>query len=160
MALSDINERRGPWSCEGLMPQCREFQDREDTVGRLVSRGLGAWDRVFLKGKLGKWTIFFIWNLLYLHFKWLPLSWIPPPRGPISPLPSPYPPIHLFLLLWLSIPLHCCTESFQDQGPLLPSSWASFYMWYVSWLFQTSRLISTYQRVHTMSVLLWLGNLT
>ncbi|KRY62484.1 hypothetical protein T4D_1741, partial [Trichinella pseudospiralis] len=23
MALWDINERRGPWSCEGSMPQCR-----------------------------------------------------------------------------------------------------------------------------------------
>jgi hypothetical protein len=22
-AMLDINERRGPWSCEGSMPQCR-----------------------------------------------------------------------------------------------------------------------------------------
>jgi hypothetical protein len=26
MVLSEINGRRGPWSCEGLMPQCRGMQ--------------------------------------------------------------------------------------------------------------------------------------
>jgi hypothetical protein len=44
MALSDINERRGPKSCEGSMPQCRECQDREAGVGGLVNRG--RWERI------------------------------------------------------------------------------------------------------------------
>ena len=42
----------------------------------------------------------------------------------------------------------------------LPSSWASFDLWIVSWVFWASGLISTYQWVHTMCVLLWLAYLT
>ena len=50
----------------------------------------------------------------------------PLPESPISPLSSPCSPINPLLLLCPGIPLHCCIEPFQDQGPLLPSSWASF----------------------------------
>jgi hypothetical protein len=38
-ALLDINGRRGLWSCEGLMPQCRGMQARKEVVDGLVSRG-------------------------------------------------------------------------------------------------------------------------
>jgi hypothetical protein len=37
--MSVINGRRGPWSCEGSMPQCRGCQGQEVGVGGLVSRG-------------------------------------------------------------------------------------------------------------------------
>jgi hypothetical protein len=47
LALSGINERRGPWSCEGSMPQYRECQDRE--VGGLGNKereeGIGGFQR-------------------------------------------------------------------------------------------------------------------
>ena len=46
-------------------------------------------------------------------------------------------------LSWYS--RHCCSELFQDQGPLLSSSWASFDMCIVSWEFQVSRLVFIYQ---------------
>ena len=36
------------------MPSIGKYQDREAGVGRLVSRGRGEWDRVFLEGKPGK----------------------------------------------------------------------------------------------------------
>jgi len=39
-------------------------------------------------------------------------------------------------------------------------SWASNDLWIVSWVFRAFGLISTYQRVHTMCVLLSLGYLT
>jgi hypothetical protein len=58
MALWDINERRGPGSCEGLMPLCRECQDREAGVGGLVTRGMEGWDREFLEGNPGKGITF------------------------------------------------------------------------------------------------------
>ena len=41
----------------------------------------------------------------------------------------------------------------------LPSR-CSYGLWIVSWIFWTFQLISTYQWVHTMCVLLWLGYLT
>ena len=44
-----IKGRRGPWSCEGSMPQCREMPGQEAGVGGLMSRGSG-----FLEGKPGK----------------------------------------------------------------------------------------------------------
>ena len=31
--LSDINERRGHWSCESLMPQCRGMPGQESGSG-------------------------------------------------------------------------------------------------------------------------------
>jgi hypothetical protein len=33
MALSSINRRRGPWSCEGSMPSVGECHDRKAGVG-------------------------------------------------------------------------------------------------------------------------------
>ena len=65
-------------------------------------------------------------------------------ESPISPLPSSCSPINPFLLPCPGIPLHCCIEPLQDQGPLLPSSWTSFDMWIVSWVFRASGLISAY----------------
>jgi hypothetical protein len=60
MALLDINGRRGPWSCEGSMPQFKEYQSRKAGVNGWVkvqphrSRGKGNGVGGFLKGKLGK----------------------------------------------------------------------------------------------------------
>ena len=56
MALSDINWRKGPWSSEGSMPQCRGMpeQGREsEWVGEQ-----GVWDRDFSEGKPGKGITF------------------------------------------------------------------------------------------------------
>jgi hypothetical protein len=39
MTLWNINEKKGPWSCEGSKPCVREYQDREVGVGGLVIRG-------------------------------------------------------------------------------------------------------------------------
>jgi hypothetical protein len=33
MALSDINDRKGSWSCEGSMPQCRGMPGHERGSG-------------------------------------------------------------------------------------------------------------------------------
>ena len=56
MALSDINERRGPWSCEGSTPSVGECQDREVRVDGIVSRG--GLDRGFSERKQGKGITF------------------------------------------------------------------------------------------------------
>jgi hypothetical protein len=59
MALSNINGRRVPWSCEGLMPHEGECQDREVGMGGWVEEhGVGGWDRVFQEVKLGKEIVF------------------------------------------------------------------------------------------------------
>ena len=42
----------------------------------------------------------------------------------------------------------------------LPSSWTSYGLWIISWVFWAFGLISTYQRVHTMCVILWLSYFT
>jgi hypothetical protein len=60
MALSDINGRRGSWSCEGSMPQYRGmpgWESRSGWVGQgssLIESGGGQWDRGFPEGKPGK----------------------------------------------------------------------------------------------------------
>jgi hypothetical protein len=41
MALWDINEKIVPWSCEGLISQYKECQDREAVVVGLVSMCVG-----------------------------------------------------------------------------------------------------------------------
>jgi hypothetical protein len=56
MALLDINGKRGPWSCEGLIPQCRGIPRREVGVCGLVSRERG--NRGFSEGKPGKGITF------------------------------------------------------------------------------------------------------
>jgi hypothetical protein len=40
MALLGINERRGPWSCEGLMPQCTGMCTQ---CGHYVRAGRQEW---------------------------------------------------------------------------------------------------------------------
>jgi hypothetical protein len=52
--LWDINERRGPWSCEGLRPQCRGMPEQGSGSGWVGEQGKGAWDRRFLEWKRGK----------------------------------------------------------------------------------------------------------
>jgi hypothetical protein len=64
-ALSGINGRGGPWSCEGLVPQGRGMLGQ---CGRNGWVGGGAphrsrvrrwgWDRGFAEGKLGKGITF------------------------------------------------------------------------------------------------------
>jgi hypothetical protein len=44
MALWDINERRSPWPCEGLMPQCRGMRGQGSRSGCVGEQGEGAWD--------------------------------------------------------------------------------------------------------------------
>jgi hypothetical protein len=57
MALWDINGRKGPWSRESSMPQCRgmpEWGRRSEWVGgenTLMEAGCGGWDREFSEGK-------------------------------------------------------------------------------------------------------------
>jgi hypothetical protein len=64
MALLDISGRRGPWSYEGLLPQCREecwggevgmSGRRENTIieagrKRIEERVLGGWKMETWKG--------------------------------------------------------------------------------------------------------------
>jgi hypothetical protein len=47
-ALLDINGRRGPWSCEGSMPQCKGMPGPGSRSGWVGEQGEGAWDRGFL----------------------------------------------------------------------------------------------------------------
>ena len=57
MALWNISEKRGPWSCEGLMPQCTGMPGQGSGSGRVSEQGEGQWDGV-LEGKLGKGITF------------------------------------------------------------------------------------------------------
>jgi hypothetical protein len=54
MALLDISGRRGPWSCEGSMPQCSEMPGQGSRSGRDGEQGKRGWDRGFSERKLGK----------------------------------------------------------------------------------------------------------
>ena len=70
----------------------------------------------------------------------------------------------LLHILSLYLPPWVFCSSFKE-GPkypcfALPSYWASVDLWILSWVFQASGLISTYQWVYIMWVLLWLGSLT
>jgi hypothetical protein len=62
MALSDISGRRGPWSCEGSMPQCRGMAEQGGRMGMggapSWKQGDGEGGRGDLGGKLGKGRIF------------------------------------------------------------------------------------------------------
>jgi hypothetical protein len=58
MALSDINRRRGPWSCEGSMPQCREMPEHGNKSGWVDEQGEGEQNREILEGKPGKGITF------------------------------------------------------------------------------------------------------
>jgi len=56
MALSGISGRRGPWSCEGLMPQCRGMPGQGGRSGQ--KQGEEEWDRRLPEGKPGKGITF------------------------------------------------------------------------------------------------------
>jgi hypothetical protein len=62
MALLYINGRRGPWSCESLMPQYRGmpgWRGRSEWVGEhLIETGVGRCDRGFPEGKTEKGIMF------------------------------------------------------------------------------------------------------
>ena len=53
-----INGRRGPWSCEGSMLQCRGLPGPGSRCGWVGEQGKGQGDRGFSKGKLGKGITF------------------------------------------------------------------------------------------------------
>ena len=59
MALSDINERTGPWSYEGSMPQCSRIPGPGSGSGWIGEQGEGGGDGEvnFLEGKTGKGNI-------------------------------------------------------------------------------------------------------
>jgi hypothetical protein len=54
MALWDISERRGLWSCEGSMPQYRRMPGQGSRSGWVNEQGEGGWARGFSKEKQGK----------------------------------------------------------------------------------------------------------
>ena len=108
------------------------------------------WWLMMLSISFFSFFLFFYYFFIYIANDF-PFSGSPLPASPISPLPSPYSSIHSFPLPCSGIPLYSCTESFQNQGPLLYSFWTSFNLWIMSWVFKVSRLISTYQWVHTMN---------
>jgi hypothetical protein len=63
IALSSTNGRRGPWPCEGSMPQCRGMQrqgGRSGWIGESPYRSRGSGDRIggFQGGKLGQGITF------------------------------------------------------------------------------------------------------
>jgi hypothetical protein len=58
MALLVINGRRGPWSHEGLMPQCRGMPGQESGSGCVDEQGEWEWDRRFLEEKPRKGITF------------------------------------------------------------------------------------------------------
>ena len=53
-----FNGRRGPWSCEGSMPQSRGMPGPGSGSGWVGEQGEGGEDREFSKGKLGKGITF------------------------------------------------------------------------------------------------------
>jgi hypothetical protein len=56
MSLLFISRRRGLWSSEGSMPQCKRMPGPEAGVYGLLSTGRG--DRRFSEGKPGKGIMF------------------------------------------------------------------------------------------------------
>jgi hypothetical protein len=54
MALWDINERRGPWPCEGLMSQCRGMPGHGSRSGWVSEQGERVGVGGVSEGKLGK----------------------------------------------------------------------------------------------------------
>ena len=46
----DVNERTGPWPCEGLMPQCRGMPGQGSGSGKDSEQGEGEWDRGVWRG--------------------------------------------------------------------------------------------------------------
>jgi hypothetical protein len=58
MALLDINGKRGPWFCEGSMPQCRGMPGQGSRSRWVGEQGEGERDRGFSKRKPGKGITF------------------------------------------------------------------------------------------------------
>jgi hypothetical protein len=82
-------------------------------------------------------------------------TWFCPQTTSLSSLPPKFLPPSTFLDY--IVPLLSGAES----STLWPSFfWASCGQWVVSWVFHTFCLISTYQWVHTICVLLWLSYIT
>ena len=50
MALSGINEKGGPWSCEGLMPQCRGMPGPGSGSGWVSKQEEVEWDGGLQRG--------------------------------------------------------------------------------------------------------------
>jgi hypothetical protein len=53
-----INGRRGPWSQEGLMPQCRGMPEPGSWVGWVGEQGERGGERGLQRGKPGKGITF------------------------------------------------------------------------------------------------------
>jgi hypothetical protein len=53
MAYLAINGKRGPWSCEGSMSQCRGMAGPGSRSGWVGEQGEGAGDRGFSEGNPG-----------------------------------------------------------------------------------------------------------
>jgi hypothetical protein len=53
-----INRRRGPWSCEGSMPQCGGMPGPGSWSGWVGEQEEGGWDRGFSEDKPGKGITF------------------------------------------------------------------------------------------------------
>jgi hypothetical protein len=58
MVLLVINGRRGPWSCEGSMPQYRGMPGPGNRSGWVVEQGCEGGDSGFSERELGKGIIF------------------------------------------------------------------------------------------------------
>jgi hypothetical protein len=58
MALSVINGRQGPWSCEGSMPQYKGMPGPGRGSGWVGEQGDRVGDRGFSEGKPGKGITF------------------------------------------------------------------------------------------------------
>jgi hypothetical protein len=54
MALWGINERRSPWSCEGLMLQFRGMPEQGSGSGWVSEQGEREWDRGVFRGEMRK----------------------------------------------------------------------------------------------------------
>ena len=53
-----VNGRRGPWSCEGSVPQCRGMPGIGSGSGWVGEQEEGEGDRAFLEGQPGKGITF------------------------------------------------------------------------------------------------------
>ena len=51
--MLDINEKRGPWSYEGLLPQGRGLPGQGSMNGGVGEQRYGGWDRGFSEAKQG-----------------------------------------------------------------------------------------------------------
>jgi hypothetical protein len=56
--MRDKKNWRGPWSCEGSMPQYRGMPGPGSRSGWIGEQGKAGEDRGFLEGKPGKGTTF------------------------------------------------------------------------------------------------------